>query len=129
MPREPVINRLFVGRLRVSPFSKAGFSGRDFRTANSLAFQYCPLKTSQFVGMGQFVAFDSNVAIAAKGDAVGGLKSEFGVVLDWHHVMRVNVPRVAAADALLTETAEHGVTPALVLRSLTKAHKKSLQNR
>ena len=126
---KPCQYRLCIGRLRVGPFSKGGLAGYVLRNWGSVGRKDRALPSFQVVNVRQFVALDRNMAIAAKGDAVGGLKGELGIVLDRHYVVRVEVPHVTATDTLLAEKPEHGVPPALILWSFTKTHWEALQNK
>ena len=118
-----ILHRFGIGGFRVCPCSKDGLAGFVAHNTGSLTSQDCALQPFQVVNMGQFVAFDLRVAVAAERDAVGCLKHQFGVFVDRHYMMGVNVPGVAAPDALPAEQPEHRVPPVLVLWSFAKAHK------
>ena len=88
---------------RMGPFPKDGLTGVIVHNTCRLTSQNGPLQPFQVVNMRQLVAFDLCVAVAAERDAVGWFKYQFGVLVDRHDMMGVNVPGIAASDALLAE--------------------------
>jgi hypothetical protein len=50
------------------------------------------------------------------------IKGQFGIVLDRHYMVGVDVPGMTTPDARLAEQPKYGVSPVLVLWSFAKTH-------